>query len=233
MPQLKLTNVNQCAEMQALVEAHLNRVKWNMWHSGDRKLAPNEFRISSIGYPSRWLYYERVCPEQKIIEINEHDDNIASAVLPGTATHEVFQKYDPQALIPEETTVHFDNGKIKLSGHIDQDKLHPDLDVDYKTAKSLYFIKKKGRASETHIHQSNTYAYLEGKGYQSIAYLDKITYKHLVFVYPTSETMFQKDIARLEMILGHVSRKEAPACDGEDYFCGFCPFRRICEVCKK
>lgn len=229
MTQLKLPH-SPIATAQQIIETHLNRAKWHLYTSGDRELAPNEFRISQIGYPSRWLWYEKYRPKDRQVELRQTDENLRMNTFPGTAMHEVFQKYDPEAIIEKETEVHFDNGKIILTGHIDQDRLNPNLIVDYKAAKNLYYIRKNKKANTSHIHQVNTYASLVKRDYFGIAYIDKINYEHLVYTYPTNPSMFEKDIARLEFILGC---KTAPKCDGESYYCGFCSFNHICEVRKQ
>jgi hypothetical protein len=230
MTQIKLRTTDDeddLAYYQQLIEDHLNTVKHNMMTSGARDLESNEFRVSSIGYPQCWLWYEKHRPEWKQAEKID-TDNIASNVIPGTAGHEAFQKWDPPHAVPEETTVVFDNGKIQLSGHIDQDTLHPNMLCDYKFIKSLYYARKKGRASDHYIHQINTYAILAKKKVFGVAHLSKLDYKHYVYVQWADKLMFAEDIARLERIL--YDYQKCPPLDKEAFFCKFCPFRVHCEV---
>lgn len=229
MTQLKLrhsADEDDLAYYQQLIEDHLNTVKHNMLTSGARDLEPNEFRISSIGYPQCWLWYSKHRPDW-YQEEDQDPNNLKSAVIPGTAGHEAFQHWDPSHAVPEETTVTFDNGTVKLSGHIDQDTLHPHMLCDYKFIKSLYFARKKGRASDHYIHQINTYAILAKKKVFGIAHLAKLDYEHYVYVQWADKLMFAADIARLERIL---AAEQCPPLDKEAFFCGFCPFRGPCEV---
>ena len=214
--------------LRQLVESHLNTVKLNLMKNGWRKLADSEFRVSEIFKCGRQIYLERLFPEKAESEIDF--DNVKSAVLPGTALHDCFQKYDLNHAVPEEDKVYYDNGKIVLNGHIDQTLVHKDLIVDYKSVGQFSWKYILDKPKVGHVHQINAYCAIYVRGFFAIAYLHKETYEHKVYCAKANIKTFNGDVKRLEGVaLAIETKKIPPAKPMEEWNCKYCGHKKFCK----
>ena len=225
-------------DFRIAVEQHLINAKSNSSTSGERKLRDDEFRISSVGYCSRKLYFNKVDPGGKQLTLAKglepEPEDGSNNFHAGTSCHWFFQNFGKDDLDSIEQLVNFDAISFTLSGHCDGEMGNGIL--DYKSAANISYKIKQGGADKAHRIQANAYAYIMKKQFYAIAYVGKLTYNQWVYEYETDEKMFKEMIEKLEEILLCIQHKDVPMGDPDaDWKCGYCDqwlncIKHDCEV---
>lgn len=206
-------------------ELDLNRAKAAMLLSGSRELLPNEFRISSVVYCDRWIWYTKHGYEELI-----NFENVQSGVLPGTAIHDAIEKYFPAgAEIEKPIRKEFKDRSgfsIIITGKIDIRYLG--LVIDLKSAEKWSFGNTT-KIKPHHLKQVSCYAELTDDQLVGVAYLSKDTMQHLIFYAKPLPHYLASRLPALKIIAQASFPEEVPANPVEKWMCNYCPGQKHCK----
>ena len=197
---------------------------------GNYETKINEFRISSVAYCSRKLYYDKTTPKDERFEYTNKTLGIFAI---GTAIHEYIQSYltNNNLLLLSEGEVTFANQDISLIGHYDLLINDPQLGLkvcDIKTCNSKAFNYRQTEASSHHKTQANTYASILNVNFYSILYVEIETFAMVEHEYQTDKGLFNDVLTKLSLVYEHIQKQTLPDKITTSWECNYCPYRKKC-----
>ena len=202
------------------------------WENDSMDYEPkeNEFRISSIAYCDRRLYYDKTETKEESNNTTNKYNGIFSI---GRAIHEYIQQKLPvDYLIACEKEITFDYQDITLIGHYDMLIFDREVGlkvVDIKSANSRAFNYRLQEASEHHKVQGNTYAAILNVGLYSILYIDKNDFSMVEHEYLTDKELFEETLIKAKNIYLKVLKENIPDRIAKSWECNYCPFVAKCR----
>ena len=190
------------------------------------ELKDNQFRISTLAYCSRRIFYDKTCPDKQ-----EYDIYAKGRFLIGTILHEYLEKHLALENAVIESKVSYYYKDIELIGH--PDIVVEDRVIDIKTCSnsSFYYRKNDSFPAYHHFYQVNCYANILEKDTVSILYINKETFEPLERTLPAEGPRFKSALEKAHTIYQAILKKKIPDCDPEEgWECKYCPYSELCYL---
>jgi len=191
--------------------------------------AEHQFRISTIAYCTRRIYFDKVNPEKQEIDIYSKGKMVAGNVL-----HEFLETYlsnnFPSEELLIETEISYKHKDIELIGHPDIVANNKVIDIKTCSEKSFNYRLNDDRPAFHHFYQVNCYACILKKDIASILYLNKEDLYPIERSLPIEEHYFLNALEKAQAIYQHLKQKTIPGPDyEEDWECRYCPYKNHCN----